>query len=232
MTPEPMGTLYAGTSGFSYQGWRGSFYPDKLPASRMLNHYASLLNGVELNGSFYRTPPEATLLGWAAETPPSFRFCLKAQRALTYSAAGFDKEGMARNVGARMGCLGGRLGPVLVQFPPTTAPDPAVVDRVLRALGQRAAVEFRNEAWFGDATYAVLRAHQAALVITDQEKWPRAPRVETGPFTYYRLRRDYDRPALDSWRRELRAESAASEEVHVYFRHVEEGPARARYVLE
>jgi uncharacterized protein YecE (DUF72 family) len=227
-----MGILYAGTSGFSYPSWRGRFYPARLPTARMLEHYASILNGVELNGSFYRTPPEATLHAWAAETPTSFRFCLKAQRGLTYSAAAFDKEGLARVVGARMTCLDERLGPVLVQFPPTAGPDPGQLDRVLRALGLRAAVEFRNEAWFGDPTYAVLRAHGAALVITDQEEWPRAPRVETGPFAYYRLRREYDQPSLDGWRRELRAESAAREEVHVYFRHVDEGPARARFMLE
>jgi len=197
----------------------------------MLEHYASLLNGVELNGSFYRTPPEATLQGWAGRTPAGFRFCLKAQRGLTYSAAGFDKEGMARVVGARMACLAERLGPVLVQFPSVADPDPDLLDRVLAALGLRAAVAFRNGAWFAEAIYEVLRAHGAALVITDQEKWPRAPRVETGPFAYYRLRQDYDRAALDRWRRELRAESTARDEVHVYFRHVEEGPQRALFML-
>jgi uncharacterized protein YecE (DUF72 family) len=226
-----MGTLYAGTSGFSYQNWRGGFYPDRLPMVRMLEHYASRLNGVELNGSFYRTPPETTLQRWAAETPAGFRFCFKAQRGLTYSAAGFDREGLARVVGARMAGLGERLGPVLVQYPPTADPDPGRLDMVLSALGLRAAVEFRNEAWFAEVTYAVLRAHGAALVVTDEEKWPRAPRVETAPFAYYRLRRDYDQAALDSWRRELRAESAAREEVHVYFRHVGEGPERARFMV-
>jgi uncharacterized protein YecE (DUF72 family) len=227
-----VGSLYAGTSGFSYPGWRGGFYPEKLPTARMLEHYANLLNGVELNGSFYRTPPEATLQRWAAETPAGFRFCFKAQRGLTYSAAAFDKEGLAQVVGARMAGLGERLGPVLVQFPPTASPDPGLLDRVLSALGLRAAVEFRNDAWFADPTYAVLRVHEAALVVTDEEKWPRAPRVETAPFAYYRLRRDYDEPALNTWRSELRAESAARDEVHVYFRHVDEGPQLARFMLQ
>jgi uncharacterized protein YecE (DUF72 family) len=131
-----------------------------------------------------------------------------------------------------MACLGERRGPVLVQFPPTTVLDAGLLDRVLGALALPAAVEFRNEAWFHDATYAVLRTHGAALVITDQEEWPRAPRIEAGPVAYYRLRREYDRAALEAWRRELRAESAAREEVHVYFRHVDEGPTRARYMLE
>jgi len=198
----------------------------------MLDHYARQLNGVELNGSFYRTPPETTLQRWAAETPAGFRFCFKAQRGLTYSAAAFDKEGLARVVGSRLAGVGQRLGPVLVQFPATTAPQPELLDRVLEALGLRPAVEFRNPAWFAEEVYGVLRARGAALVVTDQEEWPRAPRVETGALAYYRLRREYDRPALEAWRRELRAEAAAREEVHVYFRHVEEGPGRARFMLE
>src|SRR5438105_13414212 len=100
--------LYAGTSGFSYPAWRGSFYPARLAAARMLAYYAERLNGVELNGSFYRTPPPDTLANWAAETPPGFRFSLKAARGLTYSAAGFDREGLAAQVGARLAELGTR----------------------------------------------------------------------------------------------------------------------------
>ncbi|MBO0709338.1 MAG: DUF72 domain-containing protein, partial [Candidatus Dormibacteraeota bacterium] len=94
------------------------------------------------------------------------------------------------------------------------------------------AVEFRNEGWFTGAVCSVLRAHGAALVVTDQEKWPKAPRVETGPFAYYRLRGDYDSQQLAAWRRELRSEAETRESVHVYFRHVDEGPARARFILE
>jgi uncharacterized protein YecE (DUF72 family) len=227
-----MGTLYAGTSGFSYPAWRGGFYPARLPAARMLAHYAGRLNGVELNGSFYRMPPPQTIATWAAQVPDGFRYCLKAHRGLTYSADGFDREGLARQVGPRLGELGARLGPVLLQFPPARQRDPGLLDRLLAGLGLRAAVEFRHESWFAEDVYAVLRAHGAALVITDQEKWPRAPRVEVSAIGYYRLRRDYDAAALEAWRRELRAEAAARDEVHVYFRHELEAAARAAYVLE
>jgi uncharacterized protein YecE (DUF72 family) len=227
-----MGVLYSGTSGFSYAAWKGVFYPDRLPAARMLTHYAERLNGVELNGSFYRTPPRTTLAGWVSQVPDEFRFCLKAHRGLTYSADAFDREGMARQVGPRLAELGSRLGPVLLQFPPTRQRDTALLDRLLGALGLPAAVEFRHVSWFASEVHAVLRAHGAALVVTDQEKWPRAPRVEVSGLAYYRLRRDYDRPALERWRRELRAEAAARETVHVYFRHEVEAPARARYILE
>ena len=198
----------------------------------MLGFYADHLNGVELNGSFYRTPPPATLAGWTAAVPEHFRFCFKAHRGLTYSGDAFDREGLAREVGRRLGDLDSRLGPVLVQFPPTRLADPGLLERILAALGVRAAVEFRHDSWFNEDVYGVLRRQQAALVVTDQEKWPRAPRLELSGFAYYRLRRDYDSAALERWRRELRAECEGREEVHVYFRHDPESPARAVRLLE
>jgi uncharacterized protein YecE (DUF72 family) len=101
----------------------------------------------------------------------------------------------------------------------------------VRALGLRAAIEFRHESWFAEDVYVVLRAHGAALVVTDQEKWPRAPRVELSGLAYYRLRRDYDAVELERWRRELRAEATGLDELHVYFRHEPEAPARAARIL-
>jgi uncharacterized protein YecE (DUF72 family) len=227
-----MSTLYAGTSGFSYPAWRGVFYPEKLGGSRMLAYYAERLNGVELNGSFYRTPPAASLAKWVAETPGGFRLCFKAHRGLTYSAAAFDKLGLATDMGRHLASAGDRLGPVLVQFPPTRERDPALLDGVLEALGLRAAVEFRHESWLRPDVYEVLRGHGAALVVTDGEKWPVAPRMELGPMAYYRLRRAaYERGELERWRRELRAE-AAGREVHAYFRHEPQAPAWARFLLD
>src|SRR3982074_2333767 len=114
--PGSTETLYAGTSGFSYSTWKGNFYPPTLSGAKMLAYYAERLNGVELNGSFYRMPPETTLLKWAADTPAGFRFCMKGNRGLTYSAEGFDRVGLARSLGERLAPLGDRLGPVLVQF--------------------------------------------------------------------------------------------------------------------
>ena len=198
----------------------------------MLQHYAERLNGVELNGSFYRTPPAETLEAWAEQTPAHFRLCFKAHRGLTYSAEAFDKEGLARELGDRLRLLGPRLGPVLVQFPPTRACDPGLLDRVLRALALRAAVEFRNESWFSEEVYEVLRAHRAALVVTDQDRWPAAPRLRLSSFAYYRLRQRYDARGLERWRRELRAETEEREEVHAYFRHEPEAPAWAARLLE
>ena len=137
-------TLYIGTSGFSYPEWRGNFYPADLPAGRFLAVYAQRLNAVEVNNTFQRLPQEAALAKWVRDTPPDFRLCLKAQRALTYSAAAFPKDIVARDFGTRMLPLGDRAGPVLLQFPPTQKRNPELLELLLANLGRRVAVEFRE----------------------------------------------------------------------------------------
>lgn len=223
--------LYAGTSGFSYAGWKGHFYPAGLPGSKMLAYYAERLNGVELNGSFYRTPPESTLAGWAAGTPAGFRFCMKANRGLTYSAEGFDRVGLARILGERIAPLGDRLGPVLLQFPPVRHLNIPLLDSLLGALGRPAAAEFRHESWFCEKTYRVIREHRGALVVTDEETWPRAPQLELGKIAYFRLRRGYSAAAMRPWIAAVRAAAATHEEVHVYFKHDVASPALAQRLL-
>ena len=223
--------LYAGTSGFSYASWKGTFYPKSLAGSKMLAHYAQRLTGVELNGSFYRTPPEVTLQRWAADTPPAFRFCMKANRGLTYSAEAFDKVGLARIFTERIAILGERLGPVLLQFPPTRQKNLTLLDSLLSALGRPAAAEFRHESWFAEETYRVLREHAGALVVTDEAKWPRAPLVDLGAVAYFRLRRGYTAASLRLWVADVASALAAHEEVHVYFKHDLGSPALARRLL-
>ena len=198
----------------------------------MLSYYAERLNGVELNGSFYRTPPPSALGDWAAAVPAGFRFCFKAHRGLTYSGPAFDRKGLAAEVGRRFQELGERLGPVLLQFPPTRSVHPGELDGILAALQVTAAVEFRDPSWFRDDVYRVLREHGAALVVTDQEKWPAAPRLELSSFGYYRLRRDYGAEELERWRRELQGERNGRDELHVYFRHDVRSPAWAARLLE
>ena len=216
----------------------------------MLGFYAERLNAVELNGTFYRTPPPGALTKWAAETPPGFRFCFKAARGLTYSAAAFPKVAVAGQVGQRLAEMGERLGPVLLQWPPTARnPDTGLLDALLEALGLPVAVEFRKRdwlderhreglprnalpaargAWFAAEVYTVLARRGAALVVTDEEKWPMAPVEPTAGFAYYRLRRVYTDAELDRWHERLQAPEG---DVYVFFKHEPEAPARARNLL-
>ena len=223
--------LFAGTSGFSYSTWKGRFYPASLSGAKMLAYYASRLNGVELNGSFYRTPPETAMQKWASDVQPGFRFCMKANRGLTYSADAFDRVGLARIFSERIAPLGEKLGPVLLQFPPVRQKNTTLLDSLLTAVRWPVAAEFRHESWFEADTYKVLREHGAALVVTDEEKWPRAPRVELSSIAYYRLRRLYGGAALRPWIDELKSALASHEQVHVYFRHDPQSPALAQRVL-
>lgn len=224
--------LFAGTSGFSYSTWKGKFYPATLAGSKMLSYYAGRLNGVELNGSFYRTPPETALQKWASETPPGFRFCMKANRGLTYSADAFDRVGLARIFTQRIAVLGERLGPVLLQFPPARKKNVVLLDALLAALDRPAAAEFRDESWFDEDVYEVLRDRGAALVVTDETKWPRAPLKHLCRFTYIRLRRGYTKDgSLDEWYEHVREAMTGHDEVYVFFKHDSASPRLARKML-
>src|ERR1700704_103766 len=160
---EQQVTLYVGTSGFSYPEWKGTFYPEGLPAGRFLDAYAKRLNAVEVNNTFQRIPQEAALAKWVRDTPPDFRLCLKAQRALTYSAAAFPKDIVARDFGARMQPLGDRAGPVLLQFPPTQKKNLEMLETLLANLGRRVAVEFRDSGWLDAEVYEVVIRHGCAV---------------------------------------------------------------------
>ena len=193
----------------------------------MLDYYSSRLNGVEVNGSFYRTPPATTLEKWRDGTPSPFRFCMKANRGLTYSADTFDRVGLARLFTDRLAPMGERLGPVLLQFPPVRRRNPELLDGLLEALGRPAACEFRHDSWFDSSVYDVIKRHGGALVVTDEEKWPQAPLVDLGSFAYFRLRRGYSARSLQGWVETVRSAAAAHEDVHVYFKHDPQAPRLA-----
>ena len=193
----------------------------------MLEHYAARLNGVELNGGFYRTPPATTLERWRDGTPPGFLFCMKANRGLTYSADAFDRVGLAHLFTERIAAMGDRLGPVLLQFPPVRQRNLELLDRLLGALDRPAACEFRHPSWFDASVYEVIKRHGGAMVVTDEEKWPQAPLVELGPFAYFRLRRGYSVRALEKWIEIVRSAAASHRDVHVYFKHDPQAPRLA-----
>ena len=115
--------VLAGTSGFSYKEWKGSFYPEDLPAEKMLAYYAERLPAVEINNTFYRMPKPALLEGWAAQVPPEFRFVLKASQRITHrkrlKEAGEEVAYFFRTAAT----LGERLGPTLFQLPPNLKKD-------------------------------------------------------------------------------------------------------------
>jgi uncharacterized protein YecE (DUF72 family) len=222
--------LRVGTSGWSYKEWRGGFYPDALPADRMLRAYAERLPTVEVNNTFYRLPRASVLEGWAAETPETFRFALKASRRITHfrrlREAG-DETGYLLRTAAT---LGARLGAILFQLPPNLPKDVSRLESFLAILppGTPAAFEFRHPSWLDEEVFERLRAREAALCVADrgEEGELETPVVATAPFGYLRLRRErYSAPDLADWA--ARIAEQPWREAFAYFTHELEGPVLA-----
>ncbi|HEY4183930.1 MAG TPA: DUF72 domain-containing protein [Polyangia bacterium] len=216
--------ILCGTSGFSYPAWRGSFYPEKLPTTKMLAYYAERLRTVEINNTFYRMPKEETLTGWAALTPPGFRFAPKAPQQITHRQKLAGSADSVAYFWKTIAVLGDKLGPALFQLPPFLKKDlPRLTDFLaLLPAGARAAFEFRHASWFDDSVYAALAERGAALCIAEAEDL-KTPSVATTSWGYLRLRRmDYDDPAVATWAAWLR-DQATWTEAYVYFKHEDAG---------
>jgi uncharacterized protein YecE (DUF72 family) len=215
--------VFVGTSGFSYPPWRGSFYPEKLPAAKMLAYYAERLDAVEINNTFYRMPAPEMLGKWAAETPAGFQFALKSPRRITHEKKLADVADSLTRLREAAGTLADRLGPVLFQLPPFMKKDLPRLQAFVAELppGLRAALEFRHESWFSSDVYDVLRARDAALCLAESEELA-TPVEETSSWGYLRLRRqDYDDAALAAWAERVRARGWLS--AYVFFKHEDEG---------
>jgi len=215
-----------GTSGWQYADWRGVLYPPGVPQRRWLETYAGQFGTVESNAAFYRLPARETFAKWRDATPPSFVMAVKASRYLTHVRRLQDPdEPVARLLGAAGG-LGPKLGPVLLQLPPTLAADNRLLGRCLRCFpaGVRTAVEFRHPSWWTDETRDVLAEHGAALCWADRRSRPVAPLWRTAGFVYLRLHEgaarpwpSYGRTALRSWAARVGEAAAGGADAYVYF---------------
>jgi uncharacterized protein YecE (DUF72 family) len=218
----------AGTSGFSYKEWQGSFYPEKLPAARMLGFYAERLPTVELNNTFYRMPPDSLVQGWESKSPEHFRFVLKAPRSMTHSRKLVDcAEPLARfvQVASR---LDGKLGPLLFQLPPFFQKNVEQLSAFLDALPRevQAAFEFRHPSWFDETTFSALRNHNVALCTAEVDDEETPAIIPTADFGYLRLRRlEYSPAQLQAWAKNVSRQPF--KEAYVFFKHELEAPARA-----
>lgn len=218
--------IRAGTSGFSYKEWKGSFYPEGLPDGQMLSYYATQFNAVEINNTFYRMPSVSMLEKWSDETPEGFRFVLKASRQITHRKKLKDVGGEVEYLAGVARTLGPRLGPILFQLPPFLKLDLPLLDDFLAVLpdGLLAALEVRSGSWLVDEVYTRLRDRGVALVTSDttEEKTPDAVVVPTASWGYARLRRtEYTDEALDGWLERFR--EAGWSELNIFFKHEDEG---------
>jgi uncharacterized protein YecE (DUF72 family) len=212
------GPIYIGIGGWTFEPWRGEFYPKGLPHAKELAYAAERLTSIEINGTFYRTQTPATFRKWASEVPDGFKFALKGPRFATnrrlLKEAG---DSIKRFLDSGITELAGHLGPLLWQFAPTKKFDPADFGGFLELLpakfdGQplRHVIEVRHDSFRNGEFVALLRKFDLPVVYTDHVKYPNIADT-TGTFIYARLQRGkdivptaYPPKEIKAWARRLR----------------------------
>jgi uncharacterized protein YecE (DUF72 family) len=207
---------HVGTSGFSYPSWRGGFYPEKAKPADFLELYSARLPSVELNTTFYQLPAEEQLRSWAERTPPDFRFAVKMSRRITH----VGRLELIPTFCESVRLLGERLGPVLVQFPPTRPRDEGLLRLLLDSLDPELeyAFEFRHESWAGAEVPVHVNSFEGEAT-----------------FRYFRLREPpYDDAALEGWADRFRPLLEDGTRIYCYFKHEDEptAPLYAQRLLE
>lgn len=197
------GMIRVGIGGWTFEPWRGSFYPPGLTQKRELEFASRALTAIEINGTYYSTFKPATFEGWARTVPDGFVFTVKGSRFVTnrkvLAEAG---ESVARFIGQGLVALGDRLGPIFWQFMATKkfeATDfQAFLDLLPRAhegVALRHAVQVRHASFAVPEFVAMCRAAGVAIVYADSPQYPAIADI-TGDFVYARLEAGEDENPL------------------------------------
>jgi uncharacterized protein YecE (DUF72 family) len=221
-----MKKVWIGTSGWTYEAWRGPFYPGDIPKKNLLRYYADKFSTTEINTSFYRTPTIEAVREWRDRTPDNFLFSWKASKFITHWKRLTAKcENSIDLMETRLTVLGPKLSTVLFQLPPHFLKDQERLRSFLKMLPRRRryAFEFRHKSWYDDAVFALLQEHDIALCISDHRDAP-SPWEPTASHVYLRAhgpggsyQGSYSTKELRRWARTISAWHAQKREVTVYF---------------
>jgi len=216
-----------GCSGWNYRSWRGTFYPEGMGPPRWLREYARHFDTVEVNSTFYRLASRDAVERWVADTPDDFCFAVKASRYLTHIKRLREMDEGVKRFYERIEPLipAGKLGPVLWQLPETFHRDDERLANALAAVpAGRHCFEFRHPSWFTDDVYALLRKHDAALVIGDRPDRPFQTHELTAGWTFVRFhyghrgrRGNYSKAELDEWAKRIARWRDDGVDVYAYF---------------
>ncbi|GHH18378.1 DUF72 domain-containing protein [Streptomyces lanatus] len=227
-------TLFVGTSGWQYRDWRGVLYPPDVPIRLWLEEYAAQFATVEINNAFYRLPTRENFEAWRDRVPGDFVVAVKASRYLTHIKRLRDPEEPVSRLMSHAEGLGARLGPVLLQLPPTLRADAGLLDACLECFpaATRVAVEPRHDSWWTPRVREVLESRGAALCWADVESRPVTPLWRTTDWGYVRFHvgrahvwPHYGRQALKTWVERITETWAEDEDVYAYFNNDPRGAA-------
>ncbi len=235
--------IYIGTSGWVYSHWVGKFYPENLPSKDRLKYFAKYFDTAEVNYSFYHLPRPTTFLKWYQETPKGFLFSVKASRFITHIKRLKNVKDPWQQFFENAKNLKEKLGPILFQFPPSFKAEKENIQRLrnfLKLLSNyqlatthyslptthyklRYAFEFRHKTWLDEKTYKLLEKYNAALVIADSSRYPKAE-VVTTDFVYIRMHgpaelfaSKYSDKALENLAKKIKKWQKEKRDVFVYF---------------
>jgi len=218
-----MMNIYVGTSGFAHKEWKGKFYPEKIPPRDMLRFYAGRLAAVEINNTFYHMPNGTVLSSWAEQVPPGFVFALKAPQVITHIKRLKHVSSEAGYLFKALSVLGGKLGPVLFQFPESfhlNAPTLAAFLPLIPG-ATACAFDFRSPSWINEEILDLLRKKGCGWCIEDTDENPVQEVISTTRWGYLRLRRsDYTDVDLSQWVETILSQQW--EKAFVFFKHEDE----------
>ncbi len=183
-----MARVLIGTSGWSYESWRGVFFPKDLLIRHQLHYYASQFDTAELNGVFYRTPTEDAVRGWREQTGKDFVFAWKASKFITHWKRLSDRSvNSLELLESRLSLLGEKGGPVLFQLPPQFQANADRLASFVKLLSRkrRYSFEFRHPSWYSPRILRLLSDENIALCLSDHHDAP-APWKRTADFVYVR----------------------------------------------
>ncbi|KKD09450.1 DUF72 domain-containing protein [Streptomyces sp. WM6386] len=227
-------TWFVGTSGWQYKDWRGVLYPAGCPMRLWLEEYATRFPTVEINNAFYRLPSRENFADWRKRVPGDFVVAVKASRYLTHIKRLKEPREPVGRLLAHAEGLGPRLGPVLLQLPPTLKADAELLDACLSCFpsGVRVAVEPRHESWWTPQVREVLESRGAALCWADVRARPVTPLWRTTDWGYVRFHEGrarewprYGGRSLETWAGRIGDTWAADEDVYAYFNNDPNGAA-------
>ncbi len=171
-TPRSQPQYFVGTSGWTYDHWKGRFYPDKLPKSHWFDYYAQQFSSVEINATFYRTFKDQTYQKWKERAPDNFGYVLKAPRLITHRKFLLDVEGLIKDFYHSCSLLEKKFEIILLQVAPQTAYDPERLHKALLSFPDpgKVAVEFRHPEWYSQETLDMLSSAGVTICNVDSPR--------------------------------------------------------------
>jgi len=220
-----------GCSGWSYKDWVGPFYQADLPAKDYLKFYSRVFNCVEIDSSFYRIPNQSMIEQWKRATPDGFIFSPKLPKKITHDNKLENFESTLTYFYSVMGRLEGKLGPIVVQLPPSVKAEKhmAAMEKFVGFLSPKYhhTIEFRHKSWFTRKVYELLQTNNVAMTWSFNQYLETPPEV-TARFVYLRMVGERDitnfgakqkerKEEMQRWANNLEEKGESFDDAYVFF---------------